>query len=93
MEENNVQEQPAAKGFGNFIKKSWKMILLGIVMMGFGVYEYKKFFDFEINGGTMSVYSVEKILYNTCGIWGNCLFFELIGIGLIVFTIYSYTKK
>ena len=93
MEENTTKIQPAKKGFGDFIKKSWKMILLGLVMMGFGVYEYQKFYDFSMNGGTIKVYSVEKILYNVCGYWGNFIFFELIGLGLIIFIIYSYTKK
>jgi hypothetical protein len=93
MENETRTDQQNQKGIIDFIKRAWQLLLLGLVMMAFGFYEYKKFNDFEVNGDTINVYAVEKTLYDIFGCWGNLIFFELIGLGLIAYVIYTYSKK
>ena len=58
----------------------WLIVLLGLFLIGFAIFEYLSLAQFEQSGGDRKMVWLFAILYNNFGKWAVVLPFLLIGI-------------
>jgi len=89
MTEINTPPTPPAKT--NFPVKT---ILISLVLIAYGIFEYFRFEKMEQNGGTITVSSYEKMIYESgAGKMGVLIAAIIISVGLIAYHYWSNRKK
>jgi len=82
--------------YGKHSKRTWPSlvfsILIGAGLIYLGWYRWHDIYKVEMLGGTISLTSVEWLLYEVSGKWGVSLFFAVVGAGLIYFGFYNYKR-
>jgi hypothetical protein len=70
-----------------------KTIIISIILIAYGIFEFYRFTKFENGGESMTVYSYEIPIYNYTGKFGILIVCILIAIGLIAYHYWSNRKK
>ena len=89
MPKTGGRAQTQSSGFQFSGKALWNL-LIGVGLIGFGIFEYIQIAGVEAEGDTPRFGRRSgwlKLIYGIGGKWGVLGFFALIGLGLIVFAV------
>lgn len=73
--------------------KTILLALLGVGLIGFGVYEYYDLMLLETQGGSRKVHSLIKLLYEMGGKWAVAGTLGAVGLGMVVYAVATIGKR
>ncbi len=73
--------------------KTILLALLGVGLIGFGVYEYYDLMLLETQGGSRKVHSLIKLLYEMGGKWAVAGTLGAIGLGMVVYAVATIGRR
>ena len=82
--------------YGKHSKRTWPSLVFSI-LIGAGLcylawYRWHSIYMVELLGGTISLTSIEWLLYKIGGKWGIAILLAAIGLGLMYFGVYNYKR-